>query len=183
MKKLSWVYTDNQISIYLCSAMKKIKLTNGLIALVDDADFARVDMYRWGVFRPKGNKTLYAQGRVKDENGEWVIKSMHRFIFGLTNPKEHCDHLNGNGLDNQRHNLSVGSASSNMRNTRKRRDELGDMPFDEKIATVKASTMTKYLFNIDSDLLEQIKKEVIDRGFDSVASFIRKLIHDYFKNK
>lgn len=41
---------------------------------------------------------------------------------------------------------------------------------------------TKFLFNIEVDLLKKIKREVKTHGFDSVASFLRKLITDYFEN-
>lgn len=43
--------------------------------------------------------------------------------------------------------------------------------------------MTKFLFNIEPDTLRKIKREVKTAGFDSVASFLRKLIFDYFENK
>ncbi len=42
--------------------------------------------------------------------------------------------------------------------------------------------MTKFLFNIESEVLKQIRKEVAPYG-GTVSGFIRKLIHDYFKNK
>ncbi len=75
--------------------MKKITLTQGKFALVDDSDFEWLNQWKW-----------YCQ---KDKNRFYVRRSvgkkcilMHRLIMG--SPKE-VDHRNGNGLDNQRKNL------------------------------------------------------------------------------
>lgn len=47
---------------------------------------------------------------------------------------------------------------------------------------INGNGMTKFLFNIESEVLKKIRKEVAPYG-GTVSGFIRKLIHDYFKNK
>jgi len=90
--------------------MKKIKLTKGFEAIVDDADYEWLNNHKWHVM--KGSKyTHYARTKIKGE-----IKRMHRLILELTNPKEEVDHINGNGLDNQRHNLRKATHAQNQKN-------------------------------------------------------------------
>ena len=43
--------------------------------------------------------------------------------------------------------------------------------------------MKRYTFFVDLAMLERVKKEVRKRGFDSVSSFLRKLITDYFNEQ
>ena len=42
--------------------------------------------------------------------------------------------------------------------------------------------MIKFLFNIEPEFLKKIREEIAPYG-GTVSGFIRKLIHDYFKNK
>lgn len=78
--------------------MRKIELTQGQVALVDDADFGRVSEHSWCV--DKHSNTNYAMTRI---NGKTV--RMHRFVLALFDADDHVDHINGNGLDNRRENL------------------------------------------------------------------------------
>jgi Arc/MetJ-type ribon-helix-helix transcriptional regulator len=43
--------------------------------------------------------------------------------------------------------------------------------------------MKRYSFFLKVEMLRKIKAEVKAKGFDSVSSFLRKLITDYFENK
>ena len=76
--------------------MKVIPLTQGFVALVDDADFERVSACKWRV-RRKNERTIYAV------TGHGI--RMHRFILRLKDPTVQVDHRHRNGLNNQRGNL------------------------------------------------------------------------------
>lgn len=88
--------------------MKEIPLSNGKVALVDDEDYEELNKFRWCA--QKGLNTLYARRMAKQR---WI--SMHRQIIGAK-PDNSVDHINHNGLDNQKHNLRLCTNSQNQRN-------------------------------------------------------------------
>ena len=92
----------------------QIELTQGKIALIDEADWDLVRGYRW--YAQKGGSTYYAQATISREGGGQRGILMHRLIIGLNNPKIHTDHIDGNGLNNRRDNLRACSRSENMHN-------------------------------------------------------------------
>jgi len=94
--------------------MIEIALNGGMVALIDDGDFNLVNSYTWRSV--KHRKTFYAVASPY-VNGKQTTVRMHRLILGLVG-KELCDHKNGNGLDNQRHNLRSCSSVSNSQNRR-----------------------------------------------------------------
>lgn len=96
--------------------MKKIKLTRGKVALVDDADFDWLNQLKWYASEAKKN-TFYAM-RVNCYGGERVSIFMHRLIVGLTDRKILVDHKDGNGLNNQRQNLRSATPTQNCYNRR-----------------------------------------------------------------
>lgn len=89
--------------------MKKIKLTQGKYALVDDVDFEWLNSFKWYAYF-NGYK-WYVQGHNKRK----TIK-IHREIIGCKNKKLHVDHIDGNPLNNQRKNLRVCTPSQNGMN-------------------------------------------------------------------
>jgi|JI9StandDraft_2_1071091.scaffolds.fasta_scaffold146515_2 hypothetical protein len=94
--------------------MKKIPLTQGYFAIVDDSDFDMLNRVKWHA--NKGHNTFYAQRSVLQENGKWKNVQMHRVILGVHDPKIQVDHINGDGLDNRRCNLRSCTRSENMQN-------------------------------------------------------------------
>jgi HNH endonuclease len=96
--------------------MKTIALTQGYVARVDDADYARANIYRWSVAMRSGRKTIYAKRRVKLKEGKWGNQYLHRFLLGMDDPKQKIDHKNGDGLDNRRCNLRIATTRQNAQN-------------------------------------------------------------------
>jgi hypothetical protein len=82
--------------------MKQIPLTNSdEFALVDDDVFDILNAYRW--YNDKG----YARATDRSK------RRMHSIIMGTREPIDHIDH---NGLNNQRSNLRITNASANQHN-------------------------------------------------------------------
>ena len=90
--------------------MKKIALSRGLSAVVDDQEYATLSQYKWSVLS-SGNRKVYA---VSSINGKHIL--MHRFILGLSDRNSHADHIDGDGLNNQRENLRICTNAENLRN-------------------------------------------------------------------
>ena len=94
--------------------MKEIKLTRGYRAQVDDADFERVNQFKWHA--QPGSNNWYAM-RYLTGTGENQL--MHRFILNLTDPDVRVDHSpDPSGLNNQRDNLRIATAQNNNYNRR-----------------------------------------------------------------
>ncbi len=100
--------------------MKEIKLSQtgknkilNLVALVDDSDYDWLSKFNWHALKSSG--TYYA-ARSPDK------KKMHRLILGLTDPKIPCDHIDHNGLNNQRNNIRVCTQSQNLCNKSARKN-------------------------------------------------------------
>jgi len=90
--------------------MKEIPLNQGLVAFVDDDDYELVSALTWHVSRRRGR--IYARNRKSTY--------MHRLILGTT--KGETDHIDGNGLNNQRSNLRAVTISQNQYNAKLRID-------------------------------------------------------------
>lgn len=90
--------------------MKKIPLTQGKFALVDDEDYEWLNQWKWFAHNRRGY--YYA---ARTENGKTI--SMHREILGLKHGnKQDSDHINHNTLDNCRLNLRICSRTQNTMN-------------------------------------------------------------------
>jgi hypothetical protein len=96
--------------------MKRVPLTRGKFALVDDADYPDLIRFAWNA--RKDNNTWYASRGWVRADGTHGFERMHRRLLpGATR----VDHWDGDGLNNQRHNLRAATASQNQMNSRKRR--------------------------------------------------------------
>lgn len=91
--------------------MKKIELTQGRCAVVDNEDYDRLNKFKWH----------YSQGyasnsrSVKKSLGKQGPESMHRLVLNAKEGEE-VDHINRNPLDNRRKNLRIVTRSQNNRN-------------------------------------------------------------------
>ena len=98
--------------------MKKIILTQGKIALVDDEDCEYLSQWKWYAHNPWKNNFYAVRGGKVDEyiNGKRPLIRMHCIIMGKSPINYEVDHENGNGLDNQRHNLRFVTHRQNGQN-------------------------------------------------------------------
>lgn len=96
--------------------MREIPLTQGYVALVDDADYEELSKYKWSA--KVLARTVYAVRSVRKESGGFTHAYMHRVIMG--NPEDmEVDHRDGNGLNNVRANLRLATRANNRANSRK----------------------------------------------------------------
>lgn len=99
--------------------MKEIPLTQGKVALVDDDDYKHINQWKWFAWRSKVN-TYYAR-RSSGKAPHQTTIHMHRVIMGVSGDME-VDHIDGNGLNNQRSNLRVCTHKQNAGNKKLRSD-------------------------------------------------------------
>ncbi len=92
--------------------MRKIPLTQGKFALIDDADYELISPYKWH-YADYLNGRGYAKSSNKGKR-PYLIR-MHRLIMAAK-PSEKIDHINMNTLDNRRANLRKVTQSQNMIN-------------------------------------------------------------------
>lgn len=101
--------------------MKKIPLTQGKFALVDDGDFDELSSFKWCTNKAGTCWYPCRQGNLGQSarQGRHFIR-MHRQIMGLDyGDKRQVDHINHDGLDNRRCNLRICSRAQNDWNRRK----------------------------------------------------------------
>jgi len=96
--------------------MKEIKLTQGKVALVDDEDFEYLNQFKWCAQKKK--HTYYARGQ-KSINGISMHILMHRIIMN-TPDNMITDHIDHNGLNNQKSNLRICTNGQNLMNRKSR---------------------------------------------------------------
>lgn len=97
--------------------MKKIPLTQGQFAIVDDEDFEEVARHKWHAC--KRLHSWYAERTENGIDGRPRTVEMHRQVMGLT-PSDrgiHVDHKNGDGLDCTRGNMRICTARQNQHNS------------------------------------------------------------------
>lgn len=97
--------------------MKKIELSQGQFAIVDDCDFEEVSKYKWCADKSRNNG--YYAVRAISVSGKSKKIYMHRHILEINDSKIHVDHINENKLDNRRSNIRIASLAENSRNRKK----------------------------------------------------------------
>lgn len=90
--------------------MRKIPLTKGKFAIVDDSDYLAIGQMRW-----------HYTGRYAARRIEGKIIMMHRYLLGGESLKD-VDHVNGDALDNRRKNIRFATPQENAWNSKAHKD-------------------------------------------------------------
>lgn len=126
-----------------------IPLTRGLWAIVDEADFERLNKYRWYA-SPSGGGKMYAR-----RNTRTGTVLMHRDIMKPAKGM-HVDHWDGNGLNNRPDNLRKCTPAQNEYNKPPRGKKSrfkGVYPRGSKwYAVVKHKGVAYYLGTFDDEV-------------------------------
>ncbi len=99
--------------------MRRIRLSRGLFATVDDEDYPKLVGFKWSV-KPSEHGGMYAVTNIK-ENGRWHQELMHRKIMGNP-PGKDVIFLDYDGLNCRKKNLRIVDAVESRRHHRVRRD-------------------------------------------------------------
>ena len=154
--------------------MKKIVLTQGYYALVDDEDYNKLSVYKW--HSAKRRDKVYAE-RTGGGQGNKKTISMHREITKAPKGAE-VDHINHRGLDNRKVNLRICTKSQNQMNSKKVRG----------VSKYKGVTWDKHAKKWKSQIRE--KGKIVCLGYFDIeheASVVyeqrAKLLHGYYYYK
>lgn len=91
----------------------------GIFTMVDDEDFDFLSAFKWNPADNKDSNTLYAVRSIRKPRK--TVVRMHRIILG-PGALSTVDHIDGNGLNNQRSNLRLATSAENNRNLGMRRN-------------------------------------------------------------
>jgi hypothetical protein len=93
-------------------AMKEIPLTQGKVALVDDDDYLELSRFKW--YATKHSNSFYAARNLsRNKRIGPAHEYMHRRIIGFP---VGVDHIDGDGLNNQKSNLRPATQRENLQN-------------------------------------------------------------------
>lgn len=95
--------------------MKRIPLTQGKFATVDNEDYERLSKHKWHLLKcPTGS---YAQRNIPAGGRKQKKVQMHRVIMQAPDDMQ-VDHIDRDGLNNQRNNMRLCTHAQNQRNRR-----------------------------------------------------------------
>lgn len=105
--------------------MKIIPTRSGHEILVSDEDFDYLSQFSWSVTPPPSTnpRSFYARAKLRDGKGGSRAVLMHRLILA-DKSRRPIDHIDHNGLNNQRENLRICTVQQNNMAARRRDRDL-----------------------------------------------------------
>ena len=97
--------------------MKKIPLTQGKVALVDDEDYEWLSRWKWYSLKRRSGIFYVTRNQWNFGTKKSSKICMHRLIMKAVGG-EIVDHKDGNGLNNQRYNLRFCTGTQNNANSK-----------------------------------------------------------------
>ncbi len=125
--------------------------------LIDDEDYDKIKHLNISLNTTSNKNTYYAK-HIVYENCKYIKKiHIHRLIMGLgdyKDDKRQINHIDGNGLNNQKSNLEICSAMYNSQSYRQiNRKQIGLIYYDDSMKRIK-----RWRFTITLDGKRQSKR-------------------------
>lgn len=126
--------------------MREILLNRGFVALVDDEDYEKLNKYKWHI-HIGSTGIIYAKRNQQKRFGEYLEKKdrrnvyMHREIMNVPD-RIIIDHIDTDGLNNQKENLRISDQSLNQINQRPLRGTTSRFKGVSKISSIYRARIT-----------------------------------------
>lgn len=147
--------------------MKQIPLTQGKFSLVDDDVYEWASKFKW--YAMKNNNVYYTRRRISIGYKKYINVLLHHCVIGFPLFNNEVDHLNGDGLNNQRDNLKIVTHRQNQQNrhvkkTSKYVGVFWDSQNKKWRASIKKNGKVKFLglFKIEEDASLAYQKALQD---------------------
>ncbi len=105
--------------------MKKIKLTQGKWAIVDDDMFEYLNQWKWHVHKPGITKGFYAKRTTHNPKNKKIGTIFMARQIMRAKKGQIVDHKSGNTLDNRKENLRFCSHGQNRANSKNQKNSCG----------------------------------------------------------
>jgi hypothetical protein len=137
--------------------MKEIPLTRGMKALVDDEDFEELNRFNWQATPGNNGKLWYARTTLRLPDGNTFVCQMQHAVLKVRPSRSIVpDHIDGDGLNNQKYNLRLLTRRQNTQD--KHRTYTSKYPgvswhklTGKWIAHIMISRKIKHLGSFDSE--------------------------------
>lgn len=158
--------------------MKKISLTQGKVALVDDKDFEFLSKFKW--YARKNGRTYYATRNSRQVNKVRTAQiQMHKVIMGETPCGKEIDHIDGNGLNNKRVNLRFATKTENNRNCLIRKDNTSG---HKGVYWDKNSRKWKAQVGYNKKVLSLGRFDSIEEAIKTYQNFVKENFGEFVRN-
>jgi hypothetical protein len=151
--------------------MKQIPLTQGQFALVDDEDYEFLTRFKWHFEGNSRNRYAYTNFKNSVSKPRQFRISMGVMLLNTYKTGLQVDHIDGNGLNNQKENIRICNHIQNGWNRRKLQkcsSKYVGVSLDKKTlkwtARVRINGIRTYLgcFNSEEDAAIAVDKSIIN---------------------
>lgn len=141
--------------------MKRIKITQGQFAIVDNKNYEWLNQWKWNAHWYKHTQSYYAVRNSKYVDGKRYLIYMHREILDLKKgDKKQADHINHNTLDNRNLNLRIVTHQQNHWNQRNTKGYYWCKRWKKYVARIKLNGRDMYLGGFDAP--EEARKAYLE---------------------
>lgn len=142
--------------------MKQIPLTQNQFALVDDEDFEYLNQWKW--YAHKRGSSFYARRKLTRRDGIYMHTALMNTPPGLV-----VDHVDFNGLNNQKNNLRIVTQKEN--NLHRKIKPAGSTPKGNKFqAQIRREGKSYYLGLFPTRELAFLAYETKRRELENIES-------------
>ena len=143
---------------------KYIPLTQGLFSIVDDEDYEYLSQWKW--YANRNYYTYYAMRHTTNKTGKNTTICIHTQLLGKKD-NLYVDHIDGDGLNNQRSNIRHVTPSQNNENRHRH--------------TSKSNTPTIQI-KLSEEVNRKLRNEAIQYGI-SAKEYCIKILTEHVNNK